>query len=45
MKIIAKGYLKEFLKTQMSGLTGNIEQCGYPFDREWSSQGEPCVRV
>ena len=35
MKIIAKGYLKEFLKTQMSGLTGNIEQCGYPFDREW----------
>lgn len=34
-KITPKGYLKEFIKRQMSGLTGHIEQCGSPFDKEW----------
>lgn len=35
IRIRPKGYLREFLKTQMSGLTGHIEQCGAPFDSEW----------
>ena len=35
IRIKPNGYLKEFLKTQMSGLTGHIEQCGAPFDSEW----------
>ncbi len=34
-KILPKGWLKEFLSRQMTGITGHIEQCGYPFDREW----------
>lgn len=34
-RILPNGWLEEFLKRQMSGLTGHIEQCGYPFDREW----------
>ena len=32
-KIEAKGFLKDFLKTQMKGLTGHIEEAGFPFDR------------
>ena len=30
------GFLKKFLQTQMSGLTGHIEEARYPFDTvEW----------
>lgn len=32
-KIIPSGNFRKFLKTQMNGLTGNIEKAGYPFDR------------
>lgn len=27
-----RGFFEEFLKTQMNGLTGHIEECGYPFN-------------
>lgn len=33
--IIPNGWLREFLQKQMTGLTGNIESCGYPFDLVW----------
>ena len=33
--IEAQGWLQAFLYRQMSGLTGHIEECGYPFDRPW----------
>ena len=33
--IVLNGWLKKFIETQMSGLTGNIGQCGYPFDSLW----------
>lgn len=34
-----RGLLKRFLETQMEGLTGHIEQCGYPFDSVmWSKE-------
>ena len=26
------GFFEQFLKTQMDGLTGHIEECGYPFN-------------
>lgn len=35
----AKGWLERFLRTQMDGLTGHIEEAGYPFDRvDWSRE-------
>lgn len=35
-RIFPKGYLNYFLQTQMDGLTGHIDQAGYPFDCvEW----------
>jgi hypothetical protein len=27
------GFFKQYLETQMTGLTGHIEECGYPFNR------------
>lgn len=33
--VVARGWIEGFLKTQMDGLTGHIEECGYPFDRPW----------
>ena len=31
-----KGHIKDFLKTQLKGLTGHIENAGYPFNLvEW----------
>lgn len=37
--IEAKGFLKRFLETQMDGLTGHIEECGYPFNTvEWGQK-------
>ena len=35
VRIKPYGYLRDFLRTQMRGLTGHIEQCGAPFDSEW----------
>ena len=36
MRTRAEGHLKDFLETQLDGLTGHIEVAGYPFDRvEW----------
>ena len=35
MKIRAQGWLQGFLQTQMEGLTGHIEEAGFPFDRTW----------
>ncbi len=32
-KIIPNGNYKKFLETQISGLTGHIENAGFPFDR------------
>lgn len=37
--IEAKGFLRRFLETQMDGLTGHIEECGYPFNIvEWGKE-------
>ena len=34
--MITKGFCIEFVKTQIEGLTGHIEEAGFPFDRvEW----------
>ena len=33
--IFPQGWLQTFLHRQMDGLTGHIEECGYPFDRPW----------
>ncbi len=34
-----KGFLEQFLRKQMDGLTGNIAEAGYPFDCvEWGSE-------
>ena len=30
-----QGWLLEYLKTQMNGLTGHIEQAGFPYDRQF----------
>lgn len=35
MKIQATGWLERFLQVQMEGLTGHIEEAGYPFDEQW----------
>ena len=41
MELKPQGFLKEFLLTQMKGLTGHIEVAGYPFGQvEW---GKPDV--
>ena len=31
-QVSARGWVNNFLKTQLTGLTGNIEKAGYPFD-------------
>lgn len=31
--VLASGYLKKLLETQLRGLTGHIEEAGYPFNR------------
>ncbi|MBD5132361.1 MAG: hypothetical protein HDT28_07240 [Clostridiales bacterium] len=33
-KITPRGFFERFLHRQLKGLTGHIEQAGYPFDRE-----------
>lgn len=39
MRITPKGWVREFLQTQLDGLTGHIETAGFPFDRvQW---GQP----
>lgn len=39
MRIKPDGWIRQFLETQLEGLTGHIEQAGYPFDRvKW---GDP----
>ena len=35
IKIRPRGILSELLETQMNGLTGHIENAGFPFDRIW----------
>lgn len=35
IKICPRGILSELLETQMNGLTGHIENAGFPFDRIW----------
>lgn len=38
VKVTPLGWLETFLKTQMDGLTGNIEAAGYPYDgRFWGN--------
>ena len=38
-EIKPNGWLKSFIETQMSGLTGNISQAGFPFDCiEWGKE-------
>ena len=32
MKIRPNGWIRSFLETQLTGLTGHIEEAGYPFD-------------
>ena len=39
MKIRPNGWIRQFLETQLNGLTGHIEEAGYPFDTV--SWGEP----
>ena len=35
-RVQPKGWLREFLKTQLSGLTGRIDEAGFPYDTvEW----------
>lgn len=29
------GWLKQFLEKQLDGLTGHIEEAGFPFDTVW----------
>lgn len=41
-KITARGWLAEYLRTQMTGLTGHIAAAGFPFDREF--WGNPDVK-
>ena len=33
-QITTNGFFERFLRRQLDGLTGHIEQAGYPFDRE-----------
>ena len=33
-QITPHGFFERFLRRQLDGLTGHIEQAGYPFDRE-----------
>ncbi len=41
--VYPNGWIKNFLSTQMRGLTGNMEKAGFPFDRiEW---GQPDIQT
>ena len=40
IKIRPLGILSELLETQMNGLTGHIENAGFPFDRIWWGKNE-----
>lgn len=40
--VIPRGWLREFLKTQKSGLTGHMEKAGYPYnERYWGAKKYP----
>lgn len=42
-KTECRGWFEDFLKTQMNGLTGHIENAGFPFDRvEWGKKDVIC---
>lgn len=41
VKVTPRGWLLEYLQTQMQGLTGHIEKAGYPFDRKFWGEKEP----
>mgnify|MGYP003308335005 CR=1 FL=1 len=43
LKIKPRGWLRDFLQTQLSGLTGHIEEAGFPFDSvEWGRTDKIC---
>lgn len=43
MEVVCKGWLSKYLQTQMQGLTGHIEEAGFPFDRvEWGKDDVEC---
>lgn len=43
-KITPHGWLRNFLKTQMEGLTGHIEVAGYPYNSQfWGAQELPNI--
>ena len=35
LKVRPQGWLKEFLLMQLNGLTGHIQEAGFPFDEDW----------